>query len=283
MNAFYQHLSFGTGGLRGLMGIGTNRINPYTIQTATQGLANYIRSITSSGSVLIAYDCRLSSQDLAYAAARVLAANGIRVFIFKDIRPVPLVSFGVIHKKCTAGIMITASHNPPQYNGYKVYWSNGGQLLPPHEQGIIEQIRCVQEVKTVSAPHPLIEEIGQQLDQDFLTTLEQVRLYPQDNLQKGPQLHIIYSNLHGTGATLLPQALSKAGFTHVEFVKTQHVPDGNFPTVAFPNPEEPSALQLGIEQLQAQHADIFMATDPDADRLGVVVMHQNRPVLLSGQ
>jgi len=282
VNAFYKHLEFGTGGLRGVMGPGTNRMNPYTVRAATQGLANYILKQTKKGSVLIGYDCRHHSRDFAIEAATVLAANGIKVYLYKELRPVPLVSFGVIYKKCTAGIMITASHNPPKYNGYKVYWDYGGQVLPPHDQGIIDEVNHVRDVKRTTFPHQLIEEIDTEVDTAFLKAIRPWQHYPEDNTAQGNKLHIVYTSLHGAGITMVPKALADWGFSQVSVVESQRKPDGDFPTVASPNPEEHAALKLGIDQLQATQADILIGTDPDTDRIGVVAMHQGQPVLLNG-
>ncbi len=282
INAFYQQLEFGTGGLRGVMGVGTNRLNPYTVRAATQGLATYINSQTKKGSVLIGYDCRNHSREFAEEAAKVLAANNIKVYLYKELRPVPLVSFGVRYKKCTAGIMITASHNPPKYNGYKVYWDYGGQVLPPHDKGIIAEVGKVKEVKEGLMTSALIEEIDGEVDAAYLKAIHSLQLHPGDNHSKGGALHVVYTPLHGAGITIVPHALASWGFSHVTLVKEQEKPDGNFPTVTSPNPEEEAALKIGIATLQKVKGDILIGTDPDTDRIGVVCMHKGAPQLFNG-
>jgi len=288
IDAFYTRLSFGTGGLRGIMGVGTNRMNRYNIQMATQGLANYLAKQKPDGerhAVLIGFDCREHSREFAEETASVLAANNIEVFLYKELRPVALISFGVLHKKCRAGVMITASHNPPEYNGYKVYWSHGGQVLSPHDKGIIDEVNKISDpaqVKKATLPHPLVHEIGEEVDKAYLETIRDHQFYPGTNQSHGKELHVVYTSLHGGGITMIPPALHDWGFTHVSLVEEQAKPDGTFPTVKSPNPEEPSALKLGIEKLQALKADLLIGTDPDVDRLAVVVMHQGEPVSLNG-
>jgi phosphomannomutase len=287
VDAFYRHLDFGTGGLRGIMGVGTNRMNPYTVRAATQGLANYMLKQKTSAvpSVFIGFDCRHHSHEFATEAATVLAANGIRVYLYKDLRPVANISFGVLQKKCTAGIMITASHNPPQYNGYKVYWSYGGQVLPPHDQGIIaevNQVTSTTKVKSVELPHPLVEEVGEELDKAYLKAIHEWQMHPGDNHTHGKELKVIYTSLHGGGITMIPSALKDWGFTNLTLVEAQAKPDGDFPTVKSPNPEEHAAMTLGIEKLKAVNGDILLGTDPDTDRLGVVIMHQGKPFFFDG-
>lgn len=288
LDAFYRRLDFGTGGLRGIIGVGTNRMNLYTVRSATQGLANYIlKQPLEKGtqSVFIGFDCRKFSREFAEEAAKVLAANGIEVFIYKELRPVANISFGVLYKKCIAGIMITASHNPPKYNGYKVYWSYGGQVLPPHDQGIIDEVNRVTEtsmVKTTSLPHPLIHEVGEEIDQAYLKAIRPWQLHPGDNHTHGKNLSVVYTPLHGGGITMIPKALHEWGFTQLHLVEEQKNPDGNFPTVKSPNPEEHEAMALGIEKLKAVNGDILLGTDPDTDRLGVVVMHQGKPFFFDG-
>lgn len=288
LDAFYTHLSFGTGGLRGIMGVGTNRMNSYTVGAATQGLANYINKqpkTTAKHAVLIGYDCRHHSREFAEEAAKVLAANGIEVFIYNELRPVALVSFGVLYKKCIAGIMITASHNPPNYNGYKVYWSYGGQVLPPQDQGIIDEVNRIttpKQVKKSSFDSPLIHTVHDEIDIAYLQTIHGLQLNPGTNHTKGRGLHVVYSSLHGGGITIVPRALKDWGFTQLTLVEEQAKPDGSFPTVKSPNPEEHASLALGIETMKRVKGDLFIATDPDADRLGIVVMHENEPVFLDG-
>lgn len=288
INAFYQTMSFGTGGLRGIMGVGPNRMNFYTVRAATQGLANYLQKLPKQKqrhSVFIGFDCRHNSHAFAIEAAKVLAANDIEVFLYKELRPVPNVSFGVLHKKCTAGIMITASHNPPQYNGYKVYWSYGGQVLPPHDQGIIDEVKRVTApsmVKIADLPNPLIHEVCEEIDRGYFEAIYPLQIHPGDNQSKGKELKVVYTSLHGDGITMIPEALREWGFTNVSLVQAQAKPDGDFPTVKSPNPEEHEALALGIAQLQAEKADLLMGTDPDTDRLGVVVMHKGKPFFFDG-
>lgn len=283
-DAFYTNLSFGTGGLRGIMGVGTNRMNGYTVRAATQGLANYL--MTQQGkSVVIGYDSRHHSREFAEEAAKVLAANDIEVFIYKELRPVPIVSFGVLHKKATAGIMITASHNPPKYNGYKVYWDYGGQVLPPHDQGIIDEVNKItdnKQVKITDFSNRLIHEIDDEIDNAYIKTIRDLQYHPGDNHTHGKELKIVYSSLHGAGITMVPPALNDWGFTNLSIVKAQAAPDGDFPTVTSPNPEEHSALALGIEELKKVNGDLLIATDPDTDRLGCVVMHENKPFFFNG-
>lgn len=288
VDAFYTHLSFGTGGLRGIMGVGTNRMNVYTVRFATQGLANYIAKQEKSSKrhyVLIGYDCRNHSREFAEETAKVLAGNGIEVFLYKELRPVALVSFGVLYKKCIAGVMITASHNPPAYNGYKVYWRHGGQVLPPHDKGIIHEvgeIKQLSDVKSVDLPHPLVHEIDEEIDSAYIAAIRNLQLYPEQNKEHGKELSIVYTNIHGGGITMVPRALNDWGFSSLSYVEEQKKPDGNFPTVKSPNPEEPATLKMGIDQLIKVKGDILMATDPDVDRVAVVVMHEGKPVSLNG-
>lgn len=286
INAFYTTLSFGTGGLRGIVGVGTNRMNKYTVRTATQGLANYLRrEVKGTPSVLIGYDCRRESPLFAQEAARVLAGNGIHVYLFRQLRPTPLISFGCRAKNCNAAIMLTASHNPPHYNGYKVYWSDGGQILPPHDKGIIDEIHRVTSLDQiqVSALHsPLIHWIDEEIDDEYLRATDGQQLHPKNDQAHGRDLHVVYSNLHGTGITLVPKILARWGFTNLTLVQEQAEPDPNFPTVKSANPEERAALQLGIETLLACKGDILLATDPDADRVGVAVRTGDDVELLNG-
>lgn len=288
LDSFYTTLTFGTGGLRGKMGVGTNRMNVYNVRAATQGLANYISMQTPKGekhTVVIGYDCRNQSREFSEEAAKVLAANGIEVFLYSSLRPVAIVSFGVLYKKATAGIMVTASHNPPEYNGYKVYWDYGGQVLPPHDQGIINEVNRItsgEMVKTVSLPHPLVHEIDGEIDQAYLKAIRDCQLHPGDNQTHGKELHVVYTSLHGAGITMVPPALKDWGFNNLTIVKEQELPDGNFPTIQSPNPEEHAALELGIKTLQEAKGDLLLATDPDTDRLGVVTMHENKPFFFNG-
>lgn len=283
---FYTDLSFGTAGLRGIMGVGTNRVNSYTIQMATQGLANYINKVkTEASSVVIGYDNRNNSKTFAEDAAKVLAANGIKVYLTKDLRPTPFVSFACLYKKASAAIMITASHNPPEYNGYKVYWSHGAQITPPEDEGIIKEVKNIKtyiEVKTTTLDHPLITYLGHEDDIAYLKKIEPLQNYPEINKKEGKNLSILYSSLHGTGLTLVPSALYTFGFTNVSFVEEQKEFDPLFTSVKSPNPEDLEALSLGIKKLEEEQHDLFLATDPDADRIGVVCLHENKPKVLNG-
>lgn len=287
IDAFFTELSFGTGGMRGLMGPGTCRINIYTIRLATQGLANYVLKQTKDKkpSVLIGFDSRHHSLEFAQQAARVLAGNGIHVYLLKELRPTPYISFACRFKKASAAIMITASHNPKEYNGYKVYWSDGAQVVHPHDEGIVREAEALKDLSSVklSAPNdPHIEIVPTSLDEEYLKAIAPLQHFPQQNVKSGPSLKIVYTSLHGTGATIVPRALKEWGFTSVHLVDEQIKPDGDFPTVHFPNPEYKEALQLGIEHLEKTQSDIVLATDPDADRIGVVVKHQGKSVLING-
>ena len=289
IDAFYTKLAFGTGGLRGIMGVGTNRMNVYTVRAATQGLANYINQQPKNNSehkVIIGYDSRNHSRSFAEETAKVLAGNGIQVYLFNNLRPTPLVSFGCRYKHCIAGVTITASHNPPEYNGYKVYWQDGGQIVPPHDALIISEVNKIistSQVKRVeSLEDPLIELVEKEIDDAYLAAITPLQNYPKENHSQGNSLKIVYTSLHGTGITLAPQALSCWGFTNLSFVDKQIIPDGNFSTVKSPNPEEKDTLKMGLEKLQSENADILLATDPDADRVGVAVMHKGTPHILTG-
>lgn len=289
VDAFSTSLSFGTGGMRGLMGPGTARLNVYTIRMATQGLANYILkqgAKEEKKGVFISYDSRHHSELFAHEAARVLAANGIEVHITKEIRPTPYVSFGLRKLSCIAGIMITASHNPKEYNGYKVYWSDGGQVVPPHDTGIVKEVQAITSLDKVryapSFNHPLITLVDLSLDLDYLAAIHKLQLDPEENKKSGNSLKISYTPLHGTGLKLVPRALKDWGFTNINLVLSQVTLDGDFPTVKVPNPEYADTLKPGIEQLTSSHSDILIATDPDADRVAVVAMHHGKPVILNG-
>lgn len=289
IDAFYTNLQFGTGGMRGLMGPGSNRMNIYTIQKATQGVANYLKKTLGEGedlSVFIGYDSRKNSRKFAEEAAKVLAGNGIRAFLTSDIRPTPLVSFGCRYKKCAAALMITASHNPKDYNGYKVYWSDGGQVLPPHDKGIVQEANAIQDRAAIQIAEgiddPLIETVEDDVDDAYLNGLKNLSLYPNLVKEIGTPLKITYTSLHGTGITLVPRALRMMGFFHLNFVDPQVIPDGNFPTAPYPNPEEEAALSLGIQKMLDSESDLLIATDPDADRMGVVINDHGNPVILTG-
>lgn len=290
VDAFYQELDFGTGGLRGIMGAGTNRVNRVIVARATQGLVNYIKKqAPTGGAVCIAYDSRNRSAEFAREAARVIAGNGLKAYLFEDVRPTPELSFAVRHFKATAGIVITASHNPKEYNGYKVYWSDGAQVVPPHDKGIIAEVREVTSMEQVqvcdfdqAVAKDRIHIIGGTVDRLYLDALEPVRLRKELTLEKGDQLRIVYTPLHGTGIRVVPDALRKWGFFDLHIVQEQAEPDGNFPTTKSPNPEERVALELALQLAENVEADLVLATDPDADRLGIAVRHNGRYQLLTG-
>ena len=272
-DAFYRTLEFGTGGMRGILGVGTNRMNKYTVGFATQGLANYlIRCCKQNIKVAISFDSRNFSAEFAKISANILAANDIQVFLFDSLRPTPELSFAVRHLQCNAGIMITASHNPKEYNGYKVYWNDGGQLVPPHDKNVISEvnkIKSVDQVKWDGRPD-LIRIIGKDIDNVYLTLIKRLTLNP-ETVAEAKDLCIVYTPLHGTGISVVPQALSDFGFKNVHIVEEQAITDGNFPTVKSPNPEEHAALELAIKKAKKVKADIVLATDPDADRVGIAV------------
>ena len=269
---FYKNMEFGTGGMRGIMGAGTNRINKYTLGRATQGLSNYLIDNVKKEqlSVVIAFDCRHNSKKFAKVVADVLSANNIKVFLFEDLRATPELSFAVRHLNCDAGIVLTASHNPPEYNGYKVYWADGGQIVPPHDSGIIGNVNALDfsEIK-FDANEDLIETIGKEVDAVFIEdSVKNGSLY--DKVDR-KNLKIVFTSLHGTSIVSVPDALKKAGYTDVHIVEEQREPNGDFPTVKSPNPEEPEALKMATDLANKIDADIVIGTDPDCDRLGVAV------------
>lgn len=279
---FYKELEFGTAGLRGIIGAGTNRMNKYTVRKATQGLSNYILSQHLEGKgVAIAYDSRHMSPEFAMESACCLAANGIKAFLFDGLRPTPELSFAVRFYGCVAGINITASHNPPEYNGYKVYWSDGAQITPPHDLGIMDEVRQVkaEEMKTISKEEAiesnLLVYIGEKVDEAYLEELEHL-VFQKDLIRDfQEQIKIVYTPLHGTGNIPVREILKRVGFSNVYVVKEQEMPDGNFPTVSYPNPETEEAFILGLQLAKKIGADLILATDPDADRLGVYVLDKN--------
>ncbi|MBN1989173.1 MAG: phospho-sugar mutase [Bacteroidales bacterium] len=285
--SFYKDLEFGTGGLRGIMGVGTNRMNTYTVGMATQGLSNYIvkqYSALSEIRVAIAFDSRNNSMKFADVAAKVFSSNGIKVYLFETLRPTPELSFAIRTLKCQCGIVVTASHNPKEYNGYKVYWEDGGQIVPPHDANIIAEVKRITDISEVKfeGDSNLIKVIGSELDEIYLNTLSSLSLSPEIN-KKYSNLKIVYTPLHGTGVKLVPNALHKFGFQNVTTISEQAVIDGNFPTVTSPNPEDPAALSIAIKKAEAIDADIVMATDPDADRVGIGVKNlEGKFVLLNG-
>lgn len=286
IESFYKNLEFGTGGLRGIMGVGTNRMNRYTVGSATQGLANYLLKCFKNEKlrVAISYDSRIHSREFAEIAAAVLSANQIYVFLFSDLRPTPELSFAVRHLNCHAGIMITASHNPKEYNGYKVYWQDGGQLVPPHDLNVIKEVNKISAVNQVKwqANSKFIKKIGQEIDNAYLEEVLALQINSPSN-SKAKNLKIVYTPLHGTGITLIPKALEMFGFKNVYIVESQAVTDGSFPTVKSPNPEEKSALALALKKAEEVDADLILATDPDADRVGIAVRNGNGEMqLLNG-
>ena len=284
-DAFYRNLEFGTGGMRGVMGAGTNRMNRYTVGMATQGLANYLKKHgTAPLSVCVSYDSRNNSRAFADVTADVLSANGIRVFLFSEIHPVPLMSFSVRYKKADAGVMITASHNPKEYNGYKLFWSDGAQITSPVDKEILAEIAAVGDPSTVLFERrtELVEPMGREIDEAYYEAVLPLALAPESG-GRHSDIKIVYTPLHGCGVRIVPEALGRLGFRNVISVKEQQVPDGNFPTVTSPNPEEPAALRMAIDLADRLGADIVMGTDPDADRMGIAVRDpQGRMTLFNG-
>jgi phosphoglucomutase len=284
--AFYRDLEFGTGGLRGIMGVGTNRMNKYTVGAATQGLANYLKQQFPNQeiSVAIAFDSRNNSSYFADITADVLSANGITCHLFPELRPTPVLSFAVRYLHCQSGVMVTASHNPKEYNGYKVYWNDGGQLVPPHDKNVIAEvnkIKSLHDTKWERNPDK-VHIIDSSLDEAYLKLVHGLSLHP-EAIAAQKQLKIIYTPLHGTGITMVPKALKMYGFENISIVKEQAVSDGNFPTVKSPNPEEKSALVMAIAQAETEKADLVLATDPDADRVGIAVRNsKGEMILLNG-
>lgn len=281
-DAFYRTLEFGTGGLRGVMGAGTNRMNKYTVSMATQGLANYLKRNFEGEeiSVVISYDSRNNSQEFAKVASNVLIANGIKVYVFDNIRPTPELSFAIRHLGCKSGIMITASHNPKEYNGYKVFWEDGGQIISPHDKNIIDEVNKItsmDQVRSMDDAFPI--GIGAEVDKAFLDSVLSALLSP-DSIARHRDLKIAYTPLHGTGVRLVPAALAKIGFKNVYHVDEQDVSDGDFPTVVSPNPEEPTAMRMVMERADAVGADIALGTDPDADRVGCAIRDREGKLLL---
>jgi phosphoglucomutase len=285
VESFYKNLEFGTGGMRGVMGVGDNRLNKYTLGKTTQGLSNQLNKVFKKQEVkvVIAYDCRNNSQEFAKIVADVFSANGISVYLFSALRPTPELSFAIRTLNCQCGIVLTASHNPPEYNGYKVYWQDGGQIVPPVDARIMKAIGKLtyQDIKFV-AREGLIQFIDTEMDDQFIqSTLEKVDC--RSKQESKDQVKIVFTSLHGTAITLVPQTLENAGFKNVYIVEEQAVPDGNFPTVLSPNPEEPDSLKMALELAEIQQADLVIGTDPDGDRLGVAVRNPlGEMVLLNG-
>ncbi len=288
IESFYKDLEFGTGGLRGIMGVGTNRMNIYTVGSATQGLSNYLKKeFGKSGiqiKVAVGYDCRNNSELFAKTAANIFSANGIKVYLFNSLRPTPEVSFAIRHLQCQSGIVLTASHNPKEYNGYKAYWNDGAQVIAPHDVNIIHEVnnvKTVDDVKFTGNPS-LIELIGEEVDAVYLDKIKSLSLSP-EAIQRNKDMKIVYTPIHGTGVRLIPAALKAYGFTNIVNVPEQDVTSGDFPTVVSPNPEEPAALKMAVEKGEKVNADLVMASDPDGDRLGIAVKNNaGKFILVNG-
>lgn len=285
-DAFYKNLEFGTGGLRGVMGVGTNRINQYTVGMATQGFANYLINMFPQQQlrIAVAHDSRNNSRLFAEITANVMAANGIQVFLFEALRPTPELSFTIRHQSCHGGVVCTASHNPKEYNGYKAYFNDGGQLVPPHDKNVIvevEKIASVDDVKWKGGEHN-IHLVGEEMDKAYVDMVKGLSVYP-EVIEKQKNLKIVYTPIHGTGITLVPRVLQAYGFENIVLVDEQIEPNGNFPTVVYPNPEESEAMSLGLQKAEKIDADILLGTDPDADRVGIGVKdHHGKWVLMNG-
>ena len=285
--SFYKNLEFGTGGLRGIMGVGTNRMNRYTVGMATQGLANYMKKMFPDKdqiSMAIAYDSRINNTFFANTTADVMSANGIKVYLFDALRPTPELSFAIRYLGCQAGVVITASHNPPEYNGYKAYWEDGGQLISPHDKNVIDEVNKISDIDEVKFERneKLVELIGEKIDEEYISRIKSLSLSP-EIIEKQKDLKIVYTPIHGTGVKLVPDTLKAFGFKNVYNVPEQDVVDGNFPTVKSPNPEESAALNMAILKAKEVNANLVMATDPDSDRVGIAVLDdKNEFVLLNG-
>lgn len=274
LDSFYKELEFGTGGLRGIMGVGSNRMNKYTIGKATQGLANYLKKQFPNEEIKVAvsYDSRNNSQSFGHLVADVFSANRFHVYLFKDLRPTPILSFAVRHFKCQGGVMLTASHNPKEYNGYKAYWNDGGQLVAPHDKNVIAEVNAIHSVKDIKFDR--VEEnihlVGEDFDKLYIDANLKLSIHP-EAVKEQSNLKIVYSPIHGTGITVVPKILEAWGFKNIHVVDKQAKPDGNFPTVIYPNPEEEEAMSMAMEKGREIDADVVMATDPDADRVGVAI------------
>ena len=286
IESFYKNLEFGTGGLRGIMGVGTNRMNIYTVGAATQGLSNYLKKQFADLpqiSVVIGHDCRNNSRKFAEVSADIFSANGIKVYLFDELRPTPEMSFAIRHLGCQSGIIITASHNPKEYNGYKAYWNDGAQMVAPHDTGVIEEVNkvTVNDIK-FQGNKELIQIIGAEIDKLFIDNIKTLTLSP-DSIQRHKDMKIVYTPIHGTGVRLIPMCLKEFGFTNIIPVPEQNVVSGDFPTVVSPNPEEPAALSMAVEKAKEVDADIVMASDPDADRMGIAVKNDKGEwILMNG-
>ncbi|NTS41688.1 phospho-sugar mutase [Flavisolibacter sp. BT320] len=285
-DAFYRNLEFGTGGLRGVMGIGTNRMNKYTVGMATQGYTNYLKQSFPNQEirVAIAHDSRNNSRFFAETVANVFAANGLKVFLFEDLRPTPELSFAIRHLGCKGGVVCTASHNPKEYNGYKAYWVDGGQLVPPHDKAVITEVEKIADVNDVkwSGGEANIAIIGKEMDEAYINMVKGLSVYP-EVIKEQKDLRIVFTPIHGTGIKLVPQVLQAFGFENITIVEEQATPNGDFPTVHYPNPEESEAMSIGLKKAQEIDADILCGTDPDADRVGIGVKNTNGEwVLMNG-
>jgi len=275
IESFYRDLEFGTGGLRGIMGAGTNRMNIYTVGAATQGLSNYLKAQfpdVPQLSVVIGHDCRNNSRLFSEVSANIFSANGIKVYLFEGLRPTPEASFAIRHLGCQSGIILTASHNPKEYNGYKAYWNDGAQMVAPHDENVITEVNKIASVDDIKfeGNSALIEIIGEEIDKLFIENIKKLSLSP-ESIKRNSDLKIVYTPIHGTGVKLIPRALKEYGFTNIIAVPEQNVVSGDFPTVVSPNPEEPAALDMAVKKAIETDADIVMASDPDADRLGIAV------------
>lgn len=286
VDSFYKDLEFGTGGLRGIMGVGSNRMNRYTLGTATQGLANYLKQNfpDTQIKVAIAHDSRNNSTVFTKVTADVFTANGIQVYLFDGLRPTPELSYAIREFGCQAGVVLTASHNPKEYNGYKAYWNDGAQLISPHDKNVITEVQKIQSIDDVNfnGNDELITTLGDEFDEKYVAAIQSLSVYP-EIIQKQSDLKIVFSPIHGTGVKLVPQVLNKFGFNNVHLVEEQSTPDGNFPTVVYPNPEEAEAMSIAVQKATEMDADLVMATDPDADRVGIAVKnHKGEFQLLNG-
>jgi phosphoglucomutase len=287
IESFYRDLEFGTGGLRGIMGAGTNRMNIYTVGAATQGLSNYLKSQfvdLPQISVVIGHDCRNNSRKFAEISADIFSANGIKVYLFEDLRPTPEISFAIRHYGCQSGIILTASHNPKEYNGYKAYWDDGAQMIAPHDENVIDEVMKIKDVKDIKfkGNPDLIQIIGEETDKLYIEKVKTISLSP-ESIKRFKDMKIVYTPIHGTGGKLVPWALKEYGFTNIINVPEQDVISGNFPTVYSPNPEEPAALDMAIKRAIATDAELVMATDPDSDRMGIAIKDdKNQWILVNG-
>lgn len=284
--SFYKNLEFGTGGLRGIMGVGTNRMNKYTVGMATQGFSNYLKKVYGNEEIKVAigHDSRNNSRFFAETTANVFAANGIKVFLFEALRPTPELSFAIRHLGCKAGVVCTASHNPKEYNGYKAYWNDGSQLVPPHDKNVIKEVEAIKSVDDVkwSGSESNITIMGKEMDDAYMKMVKELSIYS-DVIAKQHDLKIVYTPIHGTGITIVPETLKRFGFTNVTIVEEQATPDGNFPTVIYPNPEEQEAMSIGLKKAITLDADILCGTDPDSDRVGIGIKnHKGEWVLMNG-